>query len=181
MAFTTVTVTGTFKDASGTAKAGSVVFTLSQPIENGDVIAEPTPIVAELNGSGQISVGLYSNVDLATSPPNTCYGVTELITGAQLRDYFVVIPTQLVETNGSTTNNSETVQLSSVTAAPWMVGCPITGSHIPANATITAVNQALNQLTISAPATATASGVALTIGATTIDLSTLMPGDVGWA
>ena len=75
-----------------------------------------------------------------------------------------------------------------------MIGQSITGTGIPSNSIITAVQvgnpvndpinpvpaEPLNSVTISNKATATATGLALVIGAT-IDISQLMPGNLGWA
>lgn len=67
----------------------------------------------------------------------------------------------------ATTNGTTTVQLSGLTAASWMVGCPVSGSDVPlaANAptTITAVNTTTNTITLSAAATGSHSGTDIAV------------------
>jgi len=68
------------------------------------------------------------------------------------------------ETNGSTVNGSRYVTLSSTTTSPLMVGATITGPGIPAGAVVVSLEPTMNQVYLSVNATATAAGVALTIG-----------------
>ncbi|QKY78984.1 hypothetical protein Jinkies_36 [Arthrobacter phage Jinkies] len=68
------------------------------------------------------------------------------------------------ETAGSTINASRYVTLYSQTTHPTMVGAPISGPGIPAGALVIGLDPATNRVYLSANATATASGVALTIG-----------------
>lgn len=91
MAFTMVTVTGTYETQAGAAAAGSVTFTLTKSIQNGNVIINPEPVTVTLDGSGHFSTTLAANDDTGTVPVDTQYGVTELITGAEPRDYFVTL------------------------------------------------------------------------------------------
>jgi hypothetical protein len=68
------------------------------------------------------------------------------------------------ETAGSTTTGSRYVTLSSQTTSPLMVGATITGAGIPAGAVIISLEPTTNRVYLSVNATATATGVALTIG-----------------
>ncbi len=137
----------------------------------------PSEITANLDATGHLSQAVTSNLDPGTipaAPGNTQWRVDIRILGAQVETYNVTVPPIQVETNGSSTAGSETVVLSSLTAALFMVGQSISGSNIPVGATITAVNVSANSVTISAPASGTGTGLTLTIGAT-IDLGALLP------
>lgn len=91
MAFTTVTLTGTYRDAQGNAAAGSLTFTLTAAMVNADQLVPPTPIQVFLDSNGAFSVALYANDDTATVPSNVQYGVTEQVANGQPRDYFITL------------------------------------------------------------------------------------------
>lgn len=91
MGFTTVTVTGKYEDATGASAAGSLIFTLTQGMANDGTTVAPSPIVATLDGTGSFSVDLLANDDTDTVPQGVRYGVTERITNAQPRDYYVTV------------------------------------------------------------------------------------------
>ena len=95
MAFTLITVTGTYNTQAGAAAAGSIIFTLTKAMENGDVIISPSPITVTFDSSGAFSTVLLANDDAGTVPSDVQYGVTEMITGAQPRDYFITVPSGL--------------------------------------------------------------------------------------
>lgn len=173
--FTAPTVTHTFENADSTAASGSVKWTLSGRMTNGTLTIVPASITDNLNGSGAISQAVTSNLDAATTPQDTSWRVDLNILGAEQESFVVVVPPQQTETNGSTTINLPTVQLSALTAALFMVGQSITGTGIPASTTIVSVNTTANTVTMSANATATNTGLSLTLGAT-IDLGALLPG-----
>ena len=105
MAFTTVTLTGTFKDAAGVAQAGTLTFTLTAGVANSGQTVAPSPITVTLNGSGAFSQSLIATDDAGTTPQGVQYGVTEQISGAQPRDYFITISAA----------NAPTVDLSALT------------------------------------------------------------------
>lgn len=90
MAFTEITVQGSFTSASDPA-AGTVTFTLCQPISNDGEVLPCEPTTATLDGSGAISVVLVATDDTDTVPQGVWYGVTEQISGAQPRDYFIEV------------------------------------------------------------------------------------------
>ena len=95
MAFTAITVTGTFEAASGAAASGTLTFTLTEAMENGNVVVSPAPIVVALDSSGHFSTNLFANDDMGTVPAGVQYGVTEQIAGAEPRDYFITVPSGL--------------------------------------------------------------------------------------
>lgn len=175
MAFTMITITGNY----GASATGSLTFTLTQAMANSGQIVVPTPLTLTLV-NGAFSTSLQSNVDPATTPQGVVWGVTEEISGAGARDYFIEVPSVLTETNGSVTAASPYVQLSSLTAALWMLGAAISGTGIPAGATVAQVLQQSNQLKLSANATASASGLSVVVGSSSVDISALMPTEVGW-
>lgn len=88
--FTEVVVTGSYTTETGAPAQGTLTFTLTQPMANG-VSVPPSPITATLGGSGDFTVLLLANDDAGTVPQGVRYGVTEQITGAQPRDYFIVV------------------------------------------------------------------------------------------
>lgn len=95
MAFTAVTVTGKFEGESGAAASGTLTFCLTETMANSDVVVAPAPIVVDLDASGSFSQTLLANDDTGTTPPGVMYGVTEQITGAEPRDYFITVPSGL--------------------------------------------------------------------------------------
>ena len=90
MAFTLVAVTGKF-ESNGLPMAGTLTFTLNQPLQNGNVIAPATPTTVTLDGNGAFETELYAADDTATVPQGVWYGVTEQLTGCQPRDYFIFV------------------------------------------------------------------------------------------
>lgn len=95
MAFTAIVITGTFESESGAAASGTLTFTLTRAMANSDVVIAPAPIVVTLDGSGHFSTTLLANDDASTVPQGVQYGVTEQITGAEPRDYFITVPSGL--------------------------------------------------------------------------------------
>jgi len=71
MAFSTATITHTFKNADGSAASGEATFTLTDEMTNGSVTIAPATVVAVLTSDadsddGLLSQLLTSNVDTAT-------------------------------------------------------------------------------------------------------------------
>jgi hypothetical protein len=89
--FTQVTLTGTFQEPAGGPAAGTLTFTLTQAMANADVTIPPKPITATLDENGRFRVVLFANDDEDTVPQGVQYGVTEQVTGAQPRDYFILV------------------------------------------------------------------------------------------
>ena len=93
MAFTSITVTGTYEDPIGDPAEGRVTFkltsTMRQPQENLTIV--PTDVVATLDGDGEFSIVLPANNDSGTVPSGVGYEVTERIRGAALNKYFISI------------------------------------------------------------------------------------------
>lgn len=94
MAFTTIELTGLFTDAGGNIASGALTFTLTAGMANSTVVS-PSPISVLLDDAGALSVSLFANDDAGTEPQGVQYGVTEVIYGAQPRDYFISIPSGL--------------------------------------------------------------------------------------
>lgn len=64
--FTTATITHTFTNADGTAASGTCKFSLTGTMTNGTKTIVPASLTASLDGSGNLSQALTSNVDMAT-------------------------------------------------------------------------------------------------------------------
>lgn len=92
MAFTDVTVTGTYHTEAGAPASGTVTFTLSEPITNSGVTVAAVPVEATLDASGGLSQVLPANDDTDTAPAGSTYVVIEDITGAPTRTYTIVVP-----------------------------------------------------------------------------------------
>jgi hypothetical protein len=88
--FTEVVVNGTYATENGEPAQGTLTFTLTQPMANG-VTTPPNPITVTLKEDGSFTVVLFANDDTGTVPQGVRYGVTEQITGAQPRDYFISV------------------------------------------------------------------------------------------
>lgn len=95
MAFTSITVTGTYKKADGTTPAsGNVTFLATNPMtdaSNNQIVA-PTLVTGILNGSGAFSVTLTATTDTTTQPSGTTYEVTENIDEAFQVKYNIAVP-----------------------------------------------------------------------------------------
>ena len=96
--FSTATLTHNFtigSAAGAIAAAGAVTFTLDDQMTNGTHTLMPTRFEVTLDGSGNLTVDLVSNVDTNTFPPapwNTRWRVDFHITGASQRTYWIVVP-----------------------------------------------------------------------------------------
>lgn len=94
MAFTTITVTGTYVESgTGTPRSGEVIFQATAPMRDisTDITVAPTRIQIPLDGSGSFSVALYATNDTTTEPKGVTYEVTERIDGAARNKYFISI------------------------------------------------------------------------------------------
>ena len=100
MAFTSITVTGTYKKADGTTPAsGNVTFLATNPMtdaSNNQIVA-PTLVTGILNGSGAFSVTLTATTDTTTQPSGTTYEVTENIDEAFQVKYNIAVPHDSVD------------------------------------------------------------------------------------
>lgn len=81
---TTLTVTGTYDSAAGTAQAGVVVFTPSATVLDaaGKVVITATPIPVALSG-GSFSTVLPCTDNAGLVPPNWQYSANVAVPGAQ--------------------------------------------------------------------------------------------------
>lgn len=95
MAFTSITVTGSYKKADGTtAASGNVTFLATNTMtdsSNNNIVA-PTLVTGTLNNSGAISVTLTATDDTTTQPTGTTYEVTENIDEAGQNKYNIEVP-----------------------------------------------------------------------------------------
>jgi hypothetical protein len=98
MAFTTITITGSFTRPDGQPAQGTVTATLSEQLENGTAIIEPTPIAGVLNAAGQLkdSSGLQpftvvANDDPATTPQGSEYQFVLELDSAPVKEFSAVV------------------------------------------------------------------------------------------
>jgi hypothetical protein len=148
MAFTTITVTRTYKTPASHAAQGVVRFTPSSPMVNGTTtIAAPEQ--GTLNKNGVLSIVLAANNDPSTTPVGTTYRVQETLIGQDTRTYDVIIPYNAV---------AGTVDLATL--------APVT-TTAPGVPYVSSVNGQSGAITISAgDATTSAKGVARILGGT---------------
>jgi hypothetical protein len=101
MAFTPVTLTGTYEDGAGGPLSGTLTITLSQVMSNGNVTITPIARVVDLDDHGSFSITILANTDAETVPQGTWYEVTEQLTNADAqakqRDYSIQIPALLLD------------------------------------------------------------------------------------
>lgn len=92
MAFTTITVSGSFYEGStATPAQGQITFLLSDVMvdsTDGQII-EPYPVTGLLDTSGHFSVTIAANTDPTTQPTTTTYTVTEQIIGSPRNVYSI--------------------------------------------------------------------------------------------
>lgn len=93
MAFTTATITHTFQNADGTPGSGSVEFTLTKRMTNGNITISPSSITANLDASGKLSQVLASNKDVGTLPEDAEWRMDWRILGAEPEEFFITVPT----------------------------------------------------------------------------------------
>jgi len=93
---TTITVSGTYVDASGVVASGTVTFTPSGWIASpgSDMVLPPSPVVATLDTNGAFSVVLVVTDDVDLQPQPWQYTVSEQINGVG-RTYSIVLPSSL--------------------------------------------------------------------------------------
>jgi hypothetical protein len=112
---TTITLTGTFVSAAGTAQSGTVSITPSSEITDaaGTTILTQTAVVVTLNSSGSFSQVLPCTDNAGTAPAGWSYSINIAVGGAQQ----VVSPVYLPHALGSTVDLS-TISPGPVTTAP---------------------------------------------------------------
>lgn len=93
MSFSKATIVHRFENADGTAASGSITFQLSKRITNGNITLVPASITANLNGSGELSQELTSNVDTGTNPTDSQWRMDWRILGAQEETFYIIVPT----------------------------------------------------------------------------------------
>lgn len=93
MAFTLITVTGTYLLPTGEPASGSVSFTLTAPMRDAstDVTITPQEQVVALSSSGSISINLYANDDGTTQPDGVTYEVNERLNETGYNKYFFTL------------------------------------------------------------------------------------------
>jgi len=97
MAFTPVTITGTFVNPDGTPANGTVTATLLTELQNGTTTLSPRPITGVLIAGGllKLSTGapmvLDANDDVGTTPTNSYYTFRITLDGAPSTTFSAVV------------------------------------------------------------------------------------------
>lgn len=99
--FTLVTVTGSYS-GQGTGVTGSVTFTPTQVMSNNGSVLVCSPLTVQLDQYGAFAVLLAANDDDGTIPVGTTYKVSEEITSAFSREYFIIVPSAQLSVDLST-------------------------------------------------------------------------------
>ena len=92
MAFTQATIIHQFTNADGTAASGALNFALTKRMSQVGTTIVPAEITANLNGTGGLSVLLYSNLDAATVPQDAEWLMTMRILGASEEQFAITVP-----------------------------------------------------------------------------------------
>lgn len=93
MAFTSSTITHTWKNSDNSAASGAIKFQLDRRITNGGTSIVPaSPISVNLDAQGSISVSLVSNSDTGTTPTDSQWRVFVEVAGASVEEYSVTVP-----------------------------------------------------------------------------------------
>ncbi|MCP4307697.1 MAG: hypothetical protein GY788_23050, partial [bacterium] len=123
MAFTVVTVTGTYTNADGDPAKGSVTFYPSALLANssGDRMAPTARVKVELDDTGSLSIPLFATDDADTLPIGGTYTIVERISGADERIWRTAIP------NASGT--IDLADLAPVNTPPYISYSPVGHSH----------------------------------------------------
>jgi hypothetical protein len=90
--FTSITLTGTYKDTQGNPASGSVILQLSQQMHQPGVGVAPTASIVLPLSAGGFSTAVLATDDAGTQPPMSSYNVIEEITGAPVNLYSIQIP-----------------------------------------------------------------------------------------
>jgi hypothetical protein len=91
VAFTQVSVSGTYRTADNAAATGAVVFTPTAAMRNGSTVVTASVVAQIVNGS--ISASLAATDDVGTTPLDVSYKVEEHITGTYCRrTYYLFVP-----------------------------------------------------------------------------------------
>lgn len=95
MAFTQITVTGTFQNSDGTPASGGIRFTPTAVMRNGTSATEinaRTPVHAQVVNGVLSAVTLAATTDPGTTPTGVTYEVSEHLTGQQRLTYHIAVP-----------------------------------------------------------------------------------------
>lgn len=92
MSLTQSTIAHTFINADGSPCVGQVEFTLTKGITSGTTTVAPVSVTAVLDGSGDLSQSLVSNLDSGTSPVDSYWRVDLRLASTQPQTYFIQVP-----------------------------------------------------------------------------------------
>ena len=98
MAFTAITITGTFVRPDGLPDQGTITATLSEPMTNSGETVEVEPILGMLNSEGELVAQsgepfeLFANDDVGTKPPGAEYAFVLQLDNAPVRAFSAAVP-----------------------------------------------------------------------------------------
>ena len=99
MAFTTITIAGSWERPDGQPSQGTLTATLSEPIQNGTEQIDPTPIAGVLNAaghlvdsSGELPFTLVATNDPGTTPTGSTYEFVLELDSAPVHEASAVVP-----------------------------------------------------------------------------------------
>ena len=117
---TTIIITGTYMDSSGTAQAGSVSFTPTSAVTDaaGKTVLTETAVTAVLNSLGSFTLTLPCTDTAGLTPSGWAFVTTVSVPGAQQTFSPVYLPHAL----------GSTVDISALLPSP---ATPVTGSPAP--------------------------------------------------
>ena len=160
-AATTVTTQASNTSFVVKSTIGNTVTTLTNASTNSTTTVSVSSTSGVVVGQVVSGTNIPSNATVVSFVANTSITLSAVATGTG-SGITLTLSTPNAAT-GSTTSGSSTITLTAANAN-IVAGQPITGSGIPANSYIVSYNSATPSIVISANATATASGVALTFG-----------------
>jgi len=157
------TVTTQVSNTSFVVKStiGTTVTTINNASTNSTITVSVSSTSGVVVGQVVSGTNIPSNATVVSFVANTSITLSAAATGTG-SGITLTLSTPNTAT-GSTTSGSATINLTAANAN-IVAGQPITGSGIPANSYIVSYNAGAPSIVISANATATASGVALTFG-----------------
>lgn len=161
MSQTKITVVGTFTNPDETALSGQFTFAPTEAMVNGLVQVDAAPVPGILSAAGQLihpsgyPLVLYANDDPATVPATGAYVITARLLGQPIVEFTSVVSYLATASDTATvTSGNPEVYLNDIAVCPTMVGQPVTGTGIPAGATVLSIDVPNNGLVLSANATA---------------------------
>ncbi len=149
MAFTPITVTGTYAREDGSVEAGSVSLTATAFMTNSSQIRVNAPQVAVLDGTGHFSMTVAATNDPGTQPTGVLYRVDESMVGVTLRTYYISLPY-----NGGAVDLGSVVPTVPPGSPGWPYALDTSVVHIGGSETVTGDKTFSGHLYVNTPSAA---------------------------